>query len=92
MDALPIRIAPKQGWSTSDEINFLKELGLNRFTHMQFKHVALPSRLELLSNYIAAMRLRVNWGDINKAFVFAHVNDMLLEEQMKNRRPKVKLQ
>jgi hypothetical protein len=53
-------------WTTRDEINFIKNLGMG-------KHRKPPtaSREKLLEGYLKGAKLRKNWGDMDPVEVLA---------------------
>lgn len=58
-------MSDRQYWTTKDEINFIKNLGMG-------KHRRPPTatREKLLEGYVKGCKLRKNWGSIDPVEVY----------------------
>ena len=63
----------KYTWGTKREIMFLDSIGKHQVTLKR-----IPSKKKLLENYIASLRMRQRWGNINKDRVMSHAKDLLV--------------
>ena len=59
-------------WSTNNELEFLKNLGMGVFATESTK-VKNASRLELLKKYLHAAKIRKNWGTMDKGEIIQFV-------------------
>lgn len=58
-------------WSTKDEINYLKTMGMN------MKHHSTHTRLELLKKYKETMTKRSNWDGISGHVIMEYVTQQI---------------
>ena len=63
-------------FATEHEIEFIRSLGTNN------KEAAKMPRHQLLRNYIAASRRRVDWGAINNLKAIGFAIDELVRERL----------
>lgn len=70
-----------RGWSTADEIEWLRNIGKS---HASLKNVSQVSQLE---KYIKNFHKRVDWGKMNKAEVLLSAMQLLKEKT--ERQPKI---
>lgn len=74
------RHTSRNGHSTELEKEFIDWLG--RGLHYDWsKHKKIPSRLELLRDYVIALKKRVNWGDVNKVEIHGYLANAIIEER-----------
>ena len=66
-------------WTTEDEIDYLKRIGL----HGEGERPALQDRIQLIKNYIAAAKLRANWGEMDKSSVLSFARQKLTMLELK---------
>lgn len=79
---MPTKRISERGHNTELDKEFIDWLG--RGLHYDWsKQKKIPSRLELLKSYNAALKKRVNWGDVNKVEVHGYLANAIIEERHK---------
>jgi len=66
-------------WTTEDEMDYLKGIGAHGETS---KRPSKQRRIELLKSYIAAAKLRVDWGEMDKSRVVSYAHQRLFALQI----------
>ena len=64
-------IAKLRAWATSHEIKYINNIG------SYVTHRPLPHRDVLLERYFLACQNRTTWGDIDKATVMKHLQELV---------------
>lgn len=67
----------QRGWTTKDEIEFIKELGMKRYMGNIALPLSIPERIKLLEGYRQGLSRRRRWGLLDPEAVKKAVDEQL---------------